>query len=398
MKKILCFLASFLLCAAMLPLAVFADDNRPYASCEQEYQRVGDIIPDVYFEGKGTGTAVAGMALVGDYAYSVKLKGNAKPSGDTTNYHLNEPSVLFRTNIVTGETVQLTPSDGKDGLNYVTYIHHANGLAGYHLDGKTYLLAATLVSGEQALVKVLVEGDCYRKVGEYQIMESGKSVSKSGIDILSVDGEKTALLLKSGKTFYTAELPHAWDDGTVLATKQFTIDLSRVTVGDVEINATVSTASGYNWQDCGYHKGILYVPVSGPKNYYSIIAVYEILNEDGSLKTGQLQPLPGKSVNIGGGICQKIELESVAVGKDGKLYFNANANSLSGNKIFDGVFSTANPIELPAEEQPTTPPAEPLPAEPEAPSTSLVWILPMAAALVISGGCVGYALILKKKK
>ena len=53
------------------------------------------VVPNVT---DSAGTALpdlAGMAVVGDYAYSVKLKTAAKPSGDTTNYHRGEHATLW---------------------------------------------------------------------------------------------------------------------------------------------------------------------------------------------------------------------------------------------------------------------------------------------------------------
>ncbi len=315
---------------------VYLDPTEAETYVFSEFSRVG-LVPDVSLSDDIFAQALAGMALVDNYAYSVKLKGNPKPSGDTTNYHLNEPSTIFRTDITTGETVRMTPTDG---TGYVPYMHHANGVSGTTINGETYLFVATLVSGKQAVVKVRVDGTTFTKVGEYEVLEEGASVSKSGIDILSVDGEKTVLLLKTGAWFYTAEVPHTQVDGSITVTKRFTVDMSAVTIGDATENA--SQDNGYTWQDCGYKCGVLYVPVT-TKNY-TVVGVFRIFNEDGTMKEGLLSPVPGKSLRVGGGECRSVEIESLAVGNDGKLYFNANCYALDGEVNFDGVFRMTNPV------------------------------------------------------
>ena len=311
------------------------------------------VVPNVT---DSAGTALpdlAGMAVVGDYAYSVKLKTAAKPSGDTTNYHRGEHATLWRTDLKTGETVQL--SEAVTNADYVTYVGHANGVAGALEGGEHYLYVATLLVGDAsqdiyAVVKLHMSGTTFEKVGEYVVMENGISASKSGIDVLSVDAGKTTLLLKTGGTFYTAEVPHDQTSGELTAVTRFSINTTGVSL----TTGAVLDVTGWTWQDCGYHDGRLYVPVC--KGASTVVAVYSILNEDGTVKSGALSPDKDCSIQIGDVNHRVVEVESCAV-YDGKLYFNANRTLPDGGKDCDCVAWTALPP-APVIEKPDENPAQ----------------------------------------
>lgn len=311
------------------------------------------VVPNVT---DSAGTALpdlAGMAVVGDYAYSVKLKTAAKPSGDTTNYHRGEHATLWRTDLKTGETVQL--SEAVTNADYVTYVGHANGVAGALENGEHYLYVATLLVGDAsqdiyAVVKLHMSGTTFEKVGEYVVMENGISASKSGIDVLSVDAGKTTLLLKTGGTFYTAEVPHDQTSGELTAVTRFSINTTGVSL----TTGAVLDVTGWTWQDCGYHDGRLYVPVC--KGASTVVAVYSILNEDGTVKSGALSPDKDCSIQIGDVNHRVVEVESCAV-YDGKLYFNANRTLPDGGKDCDCVAWTALPP-APVIEKPDENPAQ----------------------------------------
>lgn len=312
-------------------LLYVSEESENYA----EYTQITQL-PDITLTSGIYAEDLAGMAVVDGYAYSVKIKGN---SGSGENYHLNEPGVIYRTDLSTGETVLLTEKGSDE--NYVTYMHHANGVGGTLIDGVPYIFVATLVTTDQALVKIRINDDgTYEKAGQFTVLENGTNVSKSGSDVLSVDNEKTTLLLKTGGTFYTAELPHDQTEGSITVTEKLTIDLTSVT-----INGETMDASSYTWQDCGYDPaiGMLYVPVYG--SGVSIVAAYSILDEDGELKSGTVLPAYNQSLLLGDNNFRMFEAESCAV-VDGKLYFNANRISRTGEKDYDGVFWTVVPEEI----------------------------------------------------
>lgn len=228
------------------------------------------VVPNVT---DSAGTALpdlAGMAVVGDYAYSVKLKTAAKPSGDTTNYHRGEHATLWRTDLKTGETVQL--SEAVTNADYVTYVGHANGVAG------------------------------------------------------------------------------ALENGELTAVTRFSINTTGVSL----TTGAVLDVTGWTWQDCGYHDGRLYVPVC--KGASTVVAVYSILNEDGTVKSGALSPDKDCSIQIGDVNHRVVEVESCAV-YDGKLYFNANRTLPDGGKDCDCVAWTALPP-APVIEKPDENPAQ----------------------------------------
>ena len=71
------------------------------------------------------------------------------------------------------------------------------------------------------------------------------------------DAGKTTLLLKTGGTFYTAEVPHDQTSGELTAVTRFSINTTGVSL----TTGAVLDVTGWTWQDCGYHDGRLYVPV-----------------------------------------------------------------------------------------------------------------------------------------
>lgn len=311
------------------------------------------VVPNVT---DSAGTALpdlAGMAVVGDYAYSVKLKTAAKPSGDTTNYHRGEHATLWRTDLKTGETVQL--NEAVTNADYVTYVGHANGVAGALENGEHYLYVATLLVGDAsqdiyAVVKLHMSGTTFEKVGEYVVMENGISASKSGIDVLSVDAGKTTLLLKTGGTFYTAEVPHDQTSGELTAVTRFSINTTGVSL----TTGAVLDVTGWTWQDCGYHDGRLYVPVCKARARSSPCTPSSM--RTGTVKSGALSPDKDCSIQIGDVNHRVVEVESCAV-YDGKLYFNANRTLPDGGKDCDCVAWTALPP-APVIEKPDENPAQ----------------------------------------
>ncbi len=309
-------------------------------------------VPNVTIDGKEL-PDLAGMGIVGDYAYSIKLKTAAKPSGDTTNYHLGEPATLWRTDLKTGETVLLT--EASTGKTLIDYVGHANGVAGATVNGETYLYVATLLVGNAeentpAVVKLHVSGNTFEKVGAFNVLEGSNLKSRSGIDVLSVDAEKTTLLLKTGGNFFTAQLPHTQASGDLQSVSQFSINMSAVSL----TNGTVLDASDWTWQDCGYHDGRLYVPVC--KGLSSVVAVFSVLDEQGNLKTGTLNPDKNCSIQLGDAEHRMVEVESCAV-YGGKLYFNANRTLQDGSNDCDGVCYTDLPPTV-SQEKPSDNPAQ----------------------------------------
>ena len=308
-------------------------------------------VPDVTINGKEM-PDLAGMGIAGDYAYSIKLKTAAKPSGDTTNYHLGEPATLWRTDLKTGKTVQM--SEAATGNKLIDYVGHANGVAGAVINGETYLYVATLLVGDAentpAVVKLHVTGETFEKVGTYNVLEGSTLKSRSGIDVLSVDAEKTTLLLKTGGNFFTAQLPHTQTSGNLQSVMQFSINMSAVSL----TNGTVLDVSDWTWQDCGYHDGRLYVPVC--KGLSSVVAVFSVLDDQGNLKSGTLNPDKNCSVQLGDAEHRMVEVESCAVYND-KLYFNANRTLQDGSSDCDGVCYTELPPAA-SEEKPADNPAQ----------------------------------------
>ncbi len=371
------------------------------AASYQSFARISDV-PNTTLPDGQIATASEGMAVIGTYAYSVKLKGNTKPAGDTTNYHLNEPSRLFRTDLNSGETIQMIADDAEPDGNYVRYMHHANGLCALTIENKQYLFVATMVSGNQAIVKILIDGEHFSLAGQYEVMEDGVSASYAGIDILAADAEKAVFLLKDNERFYQAEIPHTQNSGTVTSTYLFDIDMSTLSTSTDTVDA-----SSYTWQSCHYCNGYLYVPVS--KGGESMIGVFYVLNEDGSFKDGTLTSVPEKSVRLGRSDSTQFEVEDCVVISKSTLIFNVNIKKAE-DEHGDGIFYCKNPVDVAPAKFDTTPkepetPAEPTPAPlpPAAPEPAPMLpfnILTLAAIAAAGAAVIGTVLylILRKKK
>jgi uncharacterized protein YaiE (UPF0345 family) len=242
-------------------------------------------------------TSMQGFALANGYAYSVKVDGS------------DAQAVLYSTNMTSGASTLMT--NGDDNTTIISGLGHANDMAATVIDGVTYLFVVTLknTAGTVQLVKLKVVGNSYFKVGQFNIQDSGGTLwAMSGVEITGQTSSSIDLLFKSGTQFRRASLSKSATSGTisVAATADFTIDLG--------------SYSGSTSQGLGYWSAndTIYTPFTYGSPTESVVLVYHnvstasgTISADGTLSFSLAET-------------GYIELESVNVAPDGKLWFNTN--------------------------------------------------------------------------
>ena len=253
-------------------------------------------------------SAMQGMAVGSTYLYTVKINGD------------DSRAIVSKTSRKTGKITNLKT---KAGATYLTYLGHANDMDVATINGKSNLYVATMKTGSNSIVRLEVDGAYMTKKAGYTLKYNGANKSISGIEVLSKTSTTVNLLCKAGKNFYTGSIGINATSGTINLKKAFTIDMK-----SVNINGKTTDLSSFTHQGLGYNDGKVFVPVwaGGSKENQSVIAVYDIMKSDGTLKTGTLKSSDSLSFRITSGSYSFFEIESCGISGDGKLYFNTNRN------------------------------------------------------------------------
>lgn len=277
----------------LLPVLLIASMMIPLmagAATYTAYTQVALLPNDVF-------TATQGFALANGYAYSVKVD------------PYDTQAVLYATNMTSGATTLMTNGDTDTAI--ITGLGHANDMAAVVIDGVTYLLVVTLKNsaGTWQLVKLKVVGNTYFKVGEFHIQDTaGLLWAMSGVEVTGQTDSTIDLLLKSGAQLRRASLAKSATSGTIsmAAAPDFIIDLG--------------SYSGSTHQGLGYWSGndSIYVPVTFGNPTESAVLVYPNI----STASGTIAADPNLLFKIAESTY--IELESVNIAPDGKLWFNTN--------------------------------------------------------------------------
>ncbi|MFK7693194.1 DUF4082 domain-containing protein [Paenibacillus sp. HJGM_3] len=272
-----------LLATMMLPLTATAATYTTYTEKDQ-------IINSNF-------TSMQGFALANGYAYSVKVDGS------------DAQAVLYSTNMTSGASTLMT--NGDDNTTVISGLGHANDMAATIIDGVTYLFVVTLKNsaGTVQLVKLKVVGNTYFKVGEFNIQDTvGALWAMSGVEVTGQTGSTINLLFKSGTQFRRASLGLNATSGTitVAANPDFTIDLG--------------SYAGSTSQGLGYWSAndTIYAPFTQGSPTESAVLVYHNVSTASGTITADSNLLFTLAET------GYIEIESVNVAPDGKLWFNTN--------------------------------------------------------------------------
>ncbi len=307
MKRIFALLACLLLFVSLHTMPVHAATTGYFKS----YNHIATI------KNRSTCSTMQGMAVGSTYLYTVKI-----------NNKTENKAFISKTNRKTGETVALV--DTKTNSIYLNYLGHANDMEVVSIDGKSNLYVATMRTGSSSFVRLKVNGSSINKMGSYTLMLDGKEVSASGVALMSKTDTKLTFLFKRGVNFYTGTVKKSATSGTIQLKKAFSIDMTNVV-----INGKSHDLSNYIFQGFEYHKGTIFVPVTGPegKKNVSIIAVYQVENASGTVTSD-----PNLSIRITSKkYADLFEIESCGISSDGKLYFNTNRRIEAGDSNYDGI-------------------------------------------------------------
>lgn len=302
-KKIFGIVASILMCATLMGNSVKAASTgyfNKYTNASQEISAVGL-------------TGMQGMCVdtSTNTAYCVKVN-----TGKDTN------AAIFKVNLSAKKTVRMTTPSGS---NIFTGLYHANDMEFVKINGTNYLFVVTCnKNAAYQLIKFKITGSILKKVASYKIKNSaGKSLIPSGIALVNnYQGNNLCFLLKSGKTLYRTEINKNLKDKSTIKTASSTCNLN---LANSTINGKkIGNIGNYLSQGFTYYKGKVYTPYT-----YKNVSVIFVFSINGT------KALPAKATGLknlsfritSGAYSKNFEIESCAIGKDGKLYFNYNAET-----------------------------------------------------------------------
>lgn len=126
------------------------------------------------------------------------------------------------------------------------------------LDGYSQLYIATMTTGSNSLVRMMINGSKATKAGNYTVMLNGAQKSVSAVCIESTTDTSVNFLFKVGTQVYRGSVAKSATSGTINIAPAFKINTS-----SVKVNGTTINLSSYTHQGMGYHKGKIYVPLWG---------------------------------------------------------------------------------------------------------------------------------------
>lgn len=259
--------------------------------------------------------ATQGFDTGSTYAYS------AKTNDDDTK------GVIYRTNRSDGSTTLMT--NGDTGTTYATYLGHPNDLVLSSINGGTYMFVVTMNSGSLSLVKLQYSGSTYYKVGNYTLKYNGANVAMSSVKKIASDTTNDYFLFKSGLHFYWGTVAKSANSGTVTLTSAFTIN----TLDALVNGSKISNISSYTNQGFGYSADNDRIFVILTYQNISVILVYNNVNS----ASGTITSDPNLSFRITSSAYPSLfEIESCSI-EDGKLWFNCNRKTDSGDIAHDAV-------------------------------------------------------------
>ncbi len=257
-----------------------------------------------------------GMAVGSTWIYTAKIKGSDESR-----------QVLQKTNRKTNKTTNLKNSNGKD---YFTYLGHANDMDVVTINDKSNLYIATMKTGSYALVRMKISGSTATKTGNFTLSYGGKSVSMSGVTVLSKGSKNTTLLFKSGTTFYKGTVSDTAKSGTIKLTKYCTINIKSCVMNGKTYNFSTWTHQGFE-----YYDGKIYVPLyNSNQTNTSVIVVYNKPSKTGdTLKSNANLSFMIKSKDYA-----KFEIEDCGICPgDGKMYINTNRKKANSSTRYDSI-------------------------------------------------------------
>ncbi len=314
MKRLLMFFLALML---FLPLSL---DAKAENAASQPYTGYYNLSLGVV--NRGSCTAMQGMAVSGDYIYSVKIATD------------NSAAILYRTDRKNGATVAVTV----DGATYANDLYHANDMCAAEVNGVTYLFVATLHSGSKGVICLKISGTVATTHAAYRLQRddsTGTEITASGISTIDVSDNTVKLLVTSGFASYTAMADLSAGDTTLHSNLAFQInnanayELARTVTGSP--NATVTV------QGVGYGDDTFYVPLTVDNR--SVILVYPNISKAIESYNTSLTTTADKCIHISNSGYHLFEVESIGIA-DGILYFSTNRMRINNHSMASISFLT----------------------------------------------------------
>lgn len=214
-----------------------------------------------------------------------------------------------------------TLTNEKTDEKYCNYLYHANDMEIIDIKGTKYLYIVTLQSDESKpqLIKLKLSGSKYKKVASYKIQtENEKTCNVSGISFVEHTDQGNVFLFKKGSTLYKGLVKPKLKNKSIITL----YDSCKLNLANSKVNGKViPNIKEYTSQSLNYYCGKVYTPYS-----YENVSVVFVFDIDANLPV-----LPANkdgnedlSFRITSKTYDFFEIESCAISKDGKLYFNTN--------------------------------------------------------------------------
>ncbi|MBQ2382599.1 MAG: InlB B-repeat-containing protein, partial [Oscillospiraceae bacterium] len=309
-----------LLCFVLLAVSLVLVPQS--AEAVAAYEFYGDYTDVAKIYDYNSCPSIQGVAVGSQKLYSIKINGS------------DSAAFISMSDKDTGETVKLYNADA--GSYMFTYLDHANDMDVWGIDGPSNLFVATTKKGAQGIVRLRRDGNDLTKVAEYHLKCDGADICATAMSIMSVSNGQINFITKWGMDLYTGSISTSVTNGTLNMKKLCTITKSQAYIKD-----TYNDLSAYVNQGMGYHKGMLYLPISGDDANLnrSVILVYNLLNVKSASEL--VYPLEHLSFRVTSGAYSALfELESCDIcSDDNKLYFGVQRRKTSSDTDHDGVAS-----------------------------------------------------------
>ncbi|WP_377320163.1 hypothetical protein ACFJIY_14720 [Pimelobacter simplex] len=257
-----------------------------------------------------------GFAAGARYLYSVKVGKK------------NKTAVIYRWDTKKKKRVLMT--NRANGTTVIEGLGHANGMALVPIKGKQYLFVVTMTTKGKQVIKLLLNGASYQRVGAFKLRTgSGAYVQATGISLVAVTASEVRFFFAQGDAILRGAVALDKNKGKIEVTSRFT--------------AFHESPQGVNTPQSIFYDpthGNLYVPSTKHKGNVSAVFVYKNV----TWETEVHPPVAADPTFLVAS--QKFtlfEIEGLGI-SGGRLYFSTNrSNDRSKNR--DGIhwFKTYTP-------------------------------------------------------
>lgn len=258
-----------------------------------------------------------GFTVGGKYLYSAQ-------AGSDDVY-----TVVHRVHKETGEHVLM--KDGATGLTYFDTLNHANDMDYAKIDGVEYLF----VLGAYRILVYRIDGDTLYHHATYNLYAHGNAFAPAGMTVKEITDTHITFLFKWQTTISTASVARDVKNTDLHVSILFYAEYNAV-----PLDGETKDLSGFSNQGFFYEDGYLFSVLAGASKTEtidrSVILGYHIENVASYSSVYPQEDLVFYIVSED--YPGLFEIESCAIGDDGRLYFNTNGRVSASDTKHDGVF------------------------------------------------------------